>query len=407
VTAPHASTAESPLPVRTVARLIGEWVARLGRVWVEGQITELSRRPRSGTVFLVLRDPVADVSLRLTCAGPVYEAALPPLREGSRVVVWAKPEVYLNRGVLSLTAFEIRPLGVGELLVRLERLKAVLAAEGLFATDRKRPLPFLPRAVGLVCGRSSAAEQDVVENATRRWPVVRFRVREVAVQGPYAVQEVRDAVRSLDADAQVDVIVLARGGGSVEDLLPFSDESLIRAVAACRTPVVSAIGHEQDVPLVDLVADARASTPTDAGKLVVPDVAEELLRITGLRDRARRHVIGRLRHEQDRLDALRTRPVLAEPQREVDRRVEEVQALLGRVRGCLARTLDTAAASVTHLEVTLTAVSPAGTLRRGYAVVQRQDGLVVRSPREVCPGSRLRLRLADGEVPAEVTRSLG
>ena len=241
------STAEQPLPVRTVARHISEWVSRLGKVWVEGQVTEVSKRP--GTVFLTLRDPVADVSLRLTCSRGVCDAVVPPLADGARVVVHAKPDFYLSRGTLSLVAYEIRPVGVGELLARLERLKGVLAQEGLFAASRKKPLPFLPGVVGLVTGRASAAERDVLENARRRWPAVRFDVREVAVQGHLAVEQVVGALRSLDAAPEVDVIVLARGGGSVEDLLPFSDEALCRAVAACRTPVVSAIGHEPDSPL--------------------------------------------------------------------------------------------------------------------------------------------------------------
>ncbi|MGZ6826484.1 MAG: exodeoxyribonuclease VII large subunit, partial [Mycobacteriales bacterium] len=266
------SSAEHPLPVRTVARLIGEWVNRLGRVWVEGQITQIGRSP--GTVFLTLRDPVADVSLSVTCPRALAESLT--LTEGSRVVVDAKPGFYLSRGTLSLVAHDIRPVGVGELLARIERLKALLAQEGLFAAERKRPLPFLPDVVGLVTGRASAAERDVLENARRRWPAVRFEIRNVAVQGHLAVEQCIGAVR--DLDGKVGVIVIARGGGSVEDLLPFSDEALLRAVAQCRTPVVSAIGHEPDTPLLDLVADVRCSTPTDAGKRVVPDVREELQR---------------------------------------------------------------------------------------------------------------------------------
>ena len=283
------SSAEQPLPVRSVAKAIADWVNRLGRVWVEGQVTQLSRRP-AGTVYLTLRDPVADVSLSVLCPRTVFEAAVPPLAEGARVVVHAKPDFYLGRGTLSLQATEIRPVGVGELLARLERLKGVLRAEGLFDPDRKKPLPFLPRAVGLVTGRNSAAERDVVENARRRWPGVVFEVRSVAVQGHLAVEQCLAALAVLDRTPEVEVIVIARGGGSVEDLLPFSDEALCRAVAACRTPVVSAIGHEPDQPLLDYVADVRCSTPTDAGKRVVPDVAEEAARVAQLRDRTRRAV---------------------------------------------------------------------------------------------------------------------
>src|SRR5262252_9986113 len=297
---PLETSPESPVPVRTVLRLVGEWVGRLGRVWVEGQIAELTKR--GSTAFLTLRDPVAAVSVRVICARTVLEAADPAPAEGARVVVWAKPEFNVARGSFSLSALEIRAVGIGELLARLERLRRELAAEGMFAAERKRRPPFLPRLIGLICGQDSAAEKDVLENAARRWPSVRFRVEHAAVQGAYAAQEVSDAVHRLDADSEVDVIIIARGGGSIEDLLPFSDESLVRAVAACRTPVVSAIGHEQDTPLLDLVADVRASTPTDAARRVVPDVAEQLSLIAGLRSRAYRIVAGRLDRERAWLD---------------------------------------------------------------------------------------------------------
>jgi len=392
------STAETPLPVRTVARHIAEWVNRLGRVWVEGQITQISRRP--GTVFLTLRDPVADVSLSVTCARAVTDAVVPPLVEGARVVIHAKPDFYLSRGTLSLQAHDIRPVGVGELLARLERLKGVLAAEGLFARERKRPLPFLPGIVGLVTGRASAAERDVLENARRRWPAVRFDVREVAVQGHLAVEQVVGALRSLDAAAGVDVIVLARGGGSVEDLLPFSDELLCRAVAACRTPVVSAIGHEPDSPLVDLVADVRCSTPTDAGKRVVPDVAEELASVHGLRDRGRRVVVSAVHRERAGLAAARSRPVLADPQVLVRVRTEAVNALRARVRRCTGAVLDTASRDLAHTRARVVALSPQATLDRGYAVVQHADGSVVRDAADVALTESLRLRVARGELMA-------
>src|ERR1700730_11705968 len=292
---PLETSAESPVPVRTVLRLGGEGVGRVGRVWVEGQIAELNRR--GSTVFLTLRDPVAAVSARVVCTQGVFDANDPPPAEGARAVIWARPDFNMARGSVSLTAMEIRTVGIGELLARLERLRRSLAAEGLFAAERKRALPFLPGVVGLICGRDSAAERDELRNAARRWPAVRFRVRQVAVQGPYAVSEIVEALQELDADPAVDVIIITRGGGSIEDLLPFSDESLVRAVAACRTPVVSAIGHEQDAPLLDYVADVRASTPTDAARRVVPDVAEQLALITQLRGRARRCLAGRLDRE--------------------------------------------------------------------------------------------------------------
>ena len=273
------TTPESPAPVRQIANAIAQWIDRLGSVWVEGQVAQLSRRQGMNTVFLTLRDPVADVSVPVTCSRQLFDSLDPPLVEGARVVVHAKPSYYANRGTLSLRASDIRMVGLGELLARIERRRQLLAAEGLFARERKRPLPFLPRCVGLITGGGSAAERDVLEVARRRWPAVEFRVVHTAVQGPQAAVGVMQALDKLDRDDEVDVIVIARGGGSVEDLLPFSDEGLIRAVFAARTPVVSAIGHEPDSPLLDLVADRRAATPTDAAKTVVPDVAEELERI--------------------------------------------------------------------------------------------------------------------------------
>ncbi len=276
------TSADAPVPVRTVLQLVGGWIGRLGRVWVEGQIAELA--VRGGAVFLTLRDPIAAVSVRVICSRQVFDAAEPAPADGARVVILARTDFNANRGSFALTALEIRAVGVGELLARLERLRRQLASEGLFSPERKRAIPFLPGVIGLICGRDSAAQRDVQQNAGRRWPAVRFRVEQTAVQGPYAAEEIIDALRRLDEDPEVDVIVIARGGGSLEDLLPFSDESLVRAVAACRTPVVSAIGHEQDTPLLDYVADLRASTPTDAAKRVVPDVAEQLALVAQLRD---------------------------------------------------------------------------------------------------------------------------
>lgn len=326
------TSAEAPLPVGDVSRLIGGWIDRLGAVWVEGQITQLSRRPGAGVVFLTLRDPSQDISVSVTCFRQVFDRIADVVTEGARVVVLAKPEWYAPRGQLSLRATEIRPVGIGELLVRLEQLKKSLASEGLFALDRKKPLPFLPQLIGLVCGRASAAERDVLENARRRWPAVRFEVRNAAVQGVHAVNQVVQAVKELDDLPDVDVIVVARGGGSVEDLLPFSDEQLIRTVAACRTPVVSAIGHEPDSPLLDLVADLRASTPTDAAKKIVPDVGEELDRVRQLRDRALRSVRGLLDREERGLAHALGRPSMEQPQRMVDERAAEIDALVGRSR---------------------------------------------------------------------------
>jgi len=394
------TSAESPVPVRTVLQLVGGWIGKLGRVWVEGQIAELA--VRGSTVFLTLRDPVAAVSVRVICSRPVFDAAEPTPADGARVVIWARPDFNANRGSFALTALEIRAVGVGELLARLERLKRQLAAEGLFSKERKRPIPFLPGVIGLICGRDSAAQRDVQQNAARRWPAVRFRVEQVAVQGSYAAAEVTDALHRLGADPEVDVIVIARGGGSLEDLLPFSDEDLIRAVAACRTPVVSAIGHEQDTPLLDYVADVRASTPTDAAKRVVPDVAEQVALIEQLRGRARRCVTGWLDRETAWLKGMTSRPALADPVREIERQAERVDALLQRSRMSLTASLTRASDDMGHTRARLLALSPASTLRRGYAIVQHRDDGVVRGAAEVKPGEILTVRFAEDQLTVRV-----
>ena len=393
---------DRPAPVRVISQAIGGWIARLGAIWVEGQVAQLTRRPNTQTAFLTLRDPAAEISLQVTVPRMVLDQVDPPLVEGARIVVHAKPSWYYTRGTLSLAADEIRQVGLGELLARLERLRRLLAAEGLFGADRKRRLPFLPRVVGLICGRSSAAEHDVLENARRRWPAVEFRVCEVAVQGPSAVTQVIEALRELDRAEDVDVIILARGGGSVEDLLPFSDEALVRAVAAATTPIVSAIGHESDTPLVDLVADVRASTPTDAAERVVPDVAEELAGVTRARGRNTAAIRYRLDREQSMLSSLRSRPVLADPARGLLARADEVAALRDRARRHLRHSLDHAAVDIEHTRARVRALSPAATLERGYAVVQRADGAVVRRPSDVATGDHVRLRLAEGELGATI-----
>ncbi|MFY1700460.1 exodeoxyribonuclease VII large subunit [Micromonospora sp. WMMA1923] len=397
------SSSEQPWPVRVVSQKVGAWIARLGWVWVDGQVAQISRRPGASTVFITLRDPSADLSLTVTTNRDVLDAGAPELREGARVVLHAKPEFYAARGTLSLRADEIRQVGLGELLARLEKLKKLLAAEGLFDRARKRRLPFLPGRIGLVTGRASAAERDVLTNARRRWPAVEFRTVNVAVQGAGAVPQIIDALKVLDADPSIEVIVLARGGGGIEDLLPFSDEALCRAVFACRTPVVSAIGHETDAPLVDYVADVRASTPTDAAKRVVPDLTEEVRLIRQARHRLERSVRNLVDREQHRLDGLRSRPVLARPQVMLDQRASELTALRQRAGRSLDHRLTAAGEDLRHTLARLRALSPAATLDRGYAIVQRADGHVVRAATEVAGGDPLRVRLAEGEIAATVT----
>src|SRR5512144_762342 len=295
---------EHPAPVRQIALAISGWIDRLGAVWVEGQIAQMNRRQGMNTVFMTLRDTVADISIQVTCSRTVFDSLNPPVVEGASVVVFAKPSYYPNRGTLSLYATDIRMVGLGELLARLERRRQLLAAEGLFARELKRPLPFLPGKIGLVTAHNSAAERDVLENARRRWPAVCFDVRYASMQGQNAAREVIEAVGALDRDPDVDVIIIARGGGSVEDLLPFSDEGLCRAISACTTPVVSAIGHEPDNPLCDLVADLRAATPTDAAKRIVPDTVAEQALLLDLRRRSARALRNWVHREEHVLSQL-------------------------------------------------------------------------------------------------------
>ena len=396
------TTAENPWPVRLLSSKITEYVNRMAPLWVEGQVVQLNRRPGATLAFLTLRDTDADMSLPVSVHARVLAAVEAPLEEGAHVVVHARPTFWPKRGTLQLQADEVRPVGVGELLARIEHLKRVLAAEGLFDADRKTPLPFLPGTVGLVCGRESKAEHDVVVNARARWPSLRFEIREVAVQGPRAVPEVTAAIAELDADPAVEVIVVARGGGAVEDLLPFSNEALVRAAAACRTPLVSAIGHETDTPLLDLVADYRASTPTDAAKRVVPDVAEQRRGLSQARQRIRHAVRARLHGEEQRLASLRSRPVMADPHAVVERREEDVRrARLAATRAFAWRT-DRAAGELGALVGSLRALSPAATLGRGYAVLRTHEGEVVRAPDQVEPGDQLEALLAQGRLVVEV-----
>jgi exodeoxyribonuclease VII large subunit len=396
---------EKPAPVRVISNAIHGWISRLGFVWVEGQITQLTRRPGTQTVFLTLRDVAADVSIQVTCPRRVFDTVDPPVTDGARVIVHARPTYYMNRGSLSLAADDIRPVGLGELLARLELRRRLLAAEGLFAAERKRKLPFLPDTVGLICGRESAAERDVVENARRRWPAVRFEVRNVAVQGPGSAADVIAALQSLDRLDHVDVIVISRGGGSAEDLLPFSDEGLLRAVFGARTPVISAIGHEQDSPLLDLVADHRASTPTDAGRTVVPDMGAESRLIAEARLRARSAVSAFIDRELEGLTAVRRRPILADRMVAVTERQTVVADLTDRARRCLADRLDRAADDIAHRLARVRTLSPLATLKRGYAVLQAADGSIVTGVAAVTRGDLLDARVAAGRMSLQVQRT--
>ncbi len=391
------TTAEDPWPLRLLSLKISDYVDKMSVLWVEGQVVQVSRRPGQATAYLTLRDVDVDMSLNVTVRSTTLDAMSAPLAEGARVVVQAKPTFWTKRGSLQLDARQIRPVGVGELLARLEHLKRVLASEGLFDRDRKRPLPFLPRKVGLICGRASAAEKDVVENARRRWPAVQFEIRAVSVQGPNTVPEVSAALRELDADRSVDVIVITRGGGSFEDLLPFSNEALVRAVAEAVTPVVSAIGHDVDTPLLDFVADLRASTPTDAAKAIVPDVVEQRAAIEQTRLRVWRALSSRVQTERRLLVSLRSRPVMADPRAMITFRRQELDALSDRAAQRVRASLHRAGDQISHLRAQVRALSPLSTLERGYAVVQHADGRIVMDRAEVDADEMLRVRVARGD----------
>jgi exodeoxyribonuclease VII large subunit len=394
------TSSESPAPVRVVTEAIKEYVDRLGPIWIEGEIAELNER--SGMMaFMRLRDTSADMSLSVMCHKSVI-AAVKPLPANARVVIYAKPSWYTKSGTLSMAAKEIRQVGVGELLARLEALKSLLAEEGLFSIDRKVPLPVLPRKVGLICGRNTDAEKDVVENARRRWPAVEFEIREVTVQGAAAVVEVSAALRELEVDSEVDVIIITRGGGSFEDLLPFSDESLVRLAAQCQTPIVSAIGHEKDSPLLDLVADYRASTPTDAAKRVVPDIAEESANIQKLRDRAFRALSSRIEFESNFIAQLRSRPVMKDPGAFLTILSDELNDLRKRSTRSFTATIDGERKELKAITAHLRSLSPQSTLDRGYSVVRDKAGNVVRDAKALKKGDLLAIKVAKGETSATV-----
>lgn len=390
------TSADSPAPLRQISTLLGSWIDRLGAVWVEAEVAQLTRR--QGICFLTLRDLRATISIDATCHLSILDASPAPITEGARVVVQARPAFYAPRGALSLELREIRLQGEGELLAQLERRRQLLAAEGLFASHHKRPLPLLPHGIGLITGRDSAAERDVLDNARRRWPDVRFVVQHALMQGEGSARGIMAALAALDADPSVDVIVIARGGGSMQDLLPFSDEGLIRAVFAASTPVVSAIGHEPDIPILDLVADHRASTPTDAAKHIVPAVLEELAALANMRDRGRLAVLALIDREQRGLASARSRPVLATPTSMVDTAERVLRDQRDRARRSIVNRLDRAGDEVGHHLARVRGLSPLATLERGYAVAQLPDGTVVTRTTQIDPDGELTVRIVDGTV---------
>jgi exodeoxyribonuclease VII large subunit len=400
----RGQSADNPFPVRTVAMMVKDWIEKLGTVWIEGEVAQLSMRPNTSTAFITLRDPAADMSLPVTCPRDLVMNAPVKLSEGTRVIMLGRPNFFVGRGSFSLRVNQIRAVGVGELLARIDRLRKLQAAEGLFDPRLKRPIPFLPSTIGLITGRASHAERDVIAVATDRWPAVSFAVRNTAVQGTSTVPQIVEALRELDADSAVDVIVIARGGGSVEDLLPFSDETLCRAISACTTPVVSAIGHEPDNPLCDLVADLRAATPTDAAKRIVPDTAAELALLLDLRERSARALRNWVHREEHVIGQLRSRPVLAQPLAALSSRADEVDRCRTAARRDVRRLVTAESERVGHLAARLTTLGPAATLARGYAVVQAVtaagESAVLHAVDDAPAGTRLRVRVSDGAVMA-------
>ena len=396
------TTRDNPWPLRRLSENIKIYVDRMSALWVEGQVVEYKPRPGTKMSFFVLRDVETDISMTVSTFAGVLDRVGVGFEEGARVVTRVKPVFWERRGTLNLRAEEVHLQGIGDLLARIEVLRRTLEAEGLFADSRKVPLPFLPRVVGLVCGRNAKAKDDVIVNARSRWPAVRFEVREVAVQGDHAVAEVTSALAELDALPEVDVIVVARGGGAVEDLLPFSDESLVRRAAEVRTPLVSAIGHEGDAPLLDLVADYRASTPTDAARRIVPDLTRELDGLESARSRARQALQRRLSQEREHLFLLTTRPVLQRPTAVLDQHLAAVEALSLRLGQALSRRLSEEVTGLTRAEATLRAISPQATLDRGYALLRTPSGDIVRSSAQVSKGDLLEALLAEGRLVAQV-----
>lgn len=399
--APRAglTTPENPWPLRLLSENLHAYIARCDPTWVEGQIIELNQRAR--VTYLTLRDVDQEISVPVTLFAREMQGMTTPLEKGMRVVAQVRPDFWTKTGRLSMIGHGVRPVGLGDLLVRIEQLRRALAQEGLFDDDRKRPLPSLPQRVGLITGRNSDAEKDVVRNASLRWPSVRFEIRNVAVQGASSVEQVMGALAELDADPAVDVIIIARGGGAFEDLLPFSDEHLLRAVAAASTPVVSAIGHENDQPLLDHVADLRASTPTDAGKRVVPELSEEKANVARARAVLDRAVTQFLDRERRALESLRSRPILQQPEGMILVREEDVDRLRERAQRSMIHRIERDRTAIEQMTLRVRALSPQETLNRGYAVVQDQDGAVVRAADQVSIDDELTVRLAAGELTVQ------
>ena len=399
------TTRDNPWPLRRLTENIKIYVDRMSTLWVEGQVIEYKPRPGTKMAFFVLRDIESDTSMTVTAWPSLIDASGPAFVEGARVVTRVKPVFWERRGTLNLRAEEVVVEGLGDLLARIEMVRRRLTEEGLFAGERKKPLPFLPRTIGLICGRNAKAKDDVLVNAQARWPSARFQIREVAVQGERCLAEVTRALGELDAIEDVEVIVIARGGGSVEDLLPFSEEAMVRAAARASTPIVSAIGHEGDAPLLDLVADYRASTPTDAARRIVPDIRQESEGVMQALTRMRAAIGTRLSREEHALQMLLSRPVLAGPGAVLDSHRVQLEHSTTHMRHAIERRLAVETQTLTQARASLTALSPQGTLDRGYALLKLPDGSLVRDASQVTKGSLVEGIVARGRLLAQVIGS--
>ena len=398
--ATNDSSPEAPWSIQKLSELMGGYIERLGPVWVEAEITQWGQS--AGNIYGKLSDVEADAQVSITIWRRTQENIPEGLSQGDRVIAQIKPSWWVKGGTLSMNVLEMRHTGIGEILEKLEKLKAQLASEGLFDPERKKKLPFLPRLIGLVTGKDSDAEKDVLTNAKLRWPEVEFLVEHAAVQGDRCVPEVIAALEKLENDPDVDVIVVARGGGDFMNLLGFSDERLLRRAATLTKPLVSAIGHEADRPLLDEIADLRASTPTDAAKRVVPDVQAEKQLLEEARHRLEMKLSALIDYEIERLDAFRTRPALAEPHTLIDRKSEELLQIVAKGVDISSLVLERHQAQIAQLSGSLRGLSPQNTLDRGYAIVRNSDGHVISRADQVSSGDSLRLRVSEGEIDTHV-----
>jgi exodeoxyribonuclease VII large subunit len=392
----RVSSELTPWSVANFTSSLKDWITRLGNVWVEGQISQIS--PKKDVFFGELRDLVADKGFSIHSRRPEVLNTISELAAGDRVVCLVHPDFWERSGKTSMDVLAIRKVGLGELLERIERLRQQLIKEGLTLAERKQPLPFLPNLIGLITGANSDAEKDVLQNAKLRWPEVRFKIQHTPVQGDKAAAEIIKAIQALDADSEVDVIILTRGGGSFQDLLVFSDEQVVRAVANCKTPIVSAIGHENDRPLTDEVADFRASTPTDAAKNVVPDVVEERKKISMALERITLRVVGFVQNQLELLAGIRTRPIFANPFTIVDERSLNISQLMATLQSQTKNFLEKEQLQIAGLRGQVRALSPKLTLDRGYAVVRNLKDGVITDPKKVSKGEKLRVTLSGGDL---------